>query len=226
MDVFFLSYRESNCETNWQRVLELHPNAIRIHGVSGIDKVHMLCDSISSSEYFWTVDGDNYLLMKLEHTEKIENDLLMFSAIDPLSNASTFLGGVKLWKKNAMNPDALQMGDFSLNATPNKKTIEKNFSISKYNQSPFDAWKTAFRHCVKLTSILLANRPNAKNIDHYLKIWSESNHSVAENSQWAYNGYVDALEYTATHKGNKSELLKINDYDWLSNMFNEKYGTS
>ena len=226
MDVFFLSYRESNCETNWQRVLELHPNAMRIHGVSGIDKVHMLCDSISSSEYFWTVDGDNYLLMKLEYTEKIENDLLMFSAIDPLSNTSTFLGGVKLWKKNAMNADALQMGDFSLNATANKKTIEKNFSISKYNQSPFDAWKTAFRHCVKLTSILLANRPNAKNINHYLKMWSQSNHSAAENSQWAYNGYVDALEYTATHKDNKSELLKINDYAWLSNMFNEKYETS
>ena len=226
MDVFFLSYRESNCETNWQRVLELHPNAMRIHGVSGIDKVHMLCDSISSSEYFWTVDGDNYLLMKLEYTEKIENDLLMFSAIDPLSNTSTFLGGVKLWKKNAMNADALQMGDFSLNATANKKTIEKNFSISKYNQSPFDAWKTAFRHCVKLTSILLANRPNAKNINHYLKMWSQSNHSAAENSQWAYNGYLDALEYTATHKDNKSELLKINDYAWLSNMFNEKYETS
>lgn len=226
MDVFFLSYRESNCETNWQRVLELHPNAMRIHGVSGIDRVHILCDSISSSEYFWTVDGDNYLLMKLEYTEKIENDLLMFSAIDPLSNTSTFLGGVKLWKKNAMNADALQMGDFSLNATTNKKTIEKNFSISKYNQSPFDAWKTAFRHCVKLTSILLANRPNAKNINHYLKMWSQSNNSVAENSQWAHNGYVDALEYTAIHKDNKLELLKINDYDWLSNMFNKKYETS
>ena len=61
-NIFFISFNESNQETNWARVLDLHPDAIRLHGIKGIDKVNLACNELCSTENFWTVDGDNWLL--------------------------------------------------------------------------------------------------------------------------------------------------------------------
>jgi hypothetical protein len=226
MDIFFISFREFNCEENWMNLLEFHPNAKRLHGIPGINNVHIACDEFSKTEYFWTVDGDNFLTEELIYKDRIDTDLLMFKAIDPLFESPTLLGGVKIWKKGSIIEKTMSSGDFTLNATKNKKVIEKCFSITKYNDSAFDAWKTAFRHCVKLTSVLFRNRPNAKNIDVYLERWKNSKTSVAKNSQWAYHGYSDALNYTKKYDNNLKELEKINDYDWLKNYFEILYESS
>ena len=175
MDIFFISYKEFNQEKNWLRVLELHPNSHRLHGIKGIDKVHLLCNQISNSPYFWTIDGDNYLLEKLEYKKDFDVDLIMFHALDPLTKLPTGLGGVKLWRKNSIINPNMNKGDFSLNATKNKKVItDQILSITQYNCSPFDAWKTSFRHCVKLMSDIFRSRPNAKNIETYLTHWESS----------------------------------------------------
>ena len=65
MDIFFMSFRESNAEENWLRTKELHPKAIRLHGIQGIDQIHLLCNQLSKTEFFWTIDGDNYLTKPL-----------------------------------------------------------------------------------------------------------------------------------------------------------------
>ena len=49
MNVFFMSYNESNCETNWKKILSFHPNAIRLHGIQGIDKVHNTADNLATT---------------------------------------------------------------------------------------------------------------------------------------------------------------------------------
>lgn len=226
MDVFFISFRETNCEKNWNNLLTYHPDAKRVHGVVGINLAHLACEEQSTTEYFWTVDGDNYLTEKLIYEMPIEHDLLMFNAVDPLNEKLTVLGGVKLWRKGSIKEKTMERGDFTLNATANKQVIDRCFSITKYNDSPFDAWKTAFRHCVKLSSVIFKNRPNAKNIDTYLERWKSSEYSEAKNSQWAFCGYLDALEYTAKFNSDIEQLLKINDYDWLENYFGHLYETS
>jgi hypothetical protein len=187
--------------------------------------VHLTCETLSTTDYFWTVDGDNFLTEGLTYNENINTDLLMFKAIDPLYNDLTLLGGVKLWKKGSIIEKTMSKGDFSLNATAQKQVIEKSYSITKFNDSPFDAWKTSFRHCVKLTSVLFRNRPNAKNIDLYLNRWKGTNTLDKKNSQWSYNGYLDAVDYTAKFDGNIDKLNLINNYDWLENYFKEQYGT-
>ena len=226
MDIFFISFKESNCEDNWKRLLEYHPDAIRLHGIVGINNVHLACEHIAKSDYFWTVDGDNFVTEKLIYRDPIDWDLLMFKAVDPLHDTLTLLGGVKLWKKGSMIEKTMQKGDFTLNATAKKRVIEKSYSITRYNDSPFDAWKTSFRHCVKLSSVLFRNRPNAKNIDTYLEQWKNSQDSKEKNSLWAYRGYVDALAYTEKFDNNLEELLKINDYEWLENYYRKNHGSS
>ena len=218
MDIFFISFRESNSETNWIRLKELHPTAVRLHGIKGIDKVHLLCEQLSESEYFWTVDGDNWITRPLINHNSITSDLVMFSAIDPLDNSPTLLGGVKLWRKGSIINKEIN-GDFSLNATNKKVTSTEIYSITKYNDSPYDAWKTSFRHCVKLMSVLFKDRPNAKNIDSYLNRWKACQYKSDLNSNWAYQGYLDAHRYVELFDHKLLELNKINNYDWLETYF-------
>jgi hypothetical protein len=57
----FLSYDEPNCESNYQHLLTLNPNALRIHGVKGSDSAHKAVANLVKD--FATnviiVDGDN-----------------------------------------------------------------------------------------------------------------------------------------------------------------------
>lgn len=225
-DIFFISFKESNCEENWDRVKYLHPMAIRLHGIQGIDKVHNTCDMLCSNEYFWTVDGDNYLTNVLNWDNPINHDLLMFKATDPIHKNLTLLGGVKLWKKGSIINKDMSKGDFSLNATKSKIVLDYSFSETRYNSSPYDAWKTAFRHCVKLMSIIFRSRPNAKNIDSYIEQWKDCINVPALNSNWCYQGYLDAVEYVKVYDNNIEHLNYINDYEWLDCFFKDKHGAS
>ena len=224
MDIFFISYRESNAEENWLRVKSLHRDAIRIHGVSGIDRIHLACNSLATTEFFWTVDGDNSLTQRLVWVEPIDVDLLMFKAIDPLSDETTSLGAVKLWRRDSFINKDMSKGDFTLNATATKRVVDDVFSVTAYNASKFDAWKTSFRHCVKLLSVILSTRRSADNINMYLDRWRATKHCYAENAGWAYQGYLDAVRYVERYDNNMVELNKINDYDWLQQYFEDSHG--
>jgi hypothetical protein len=223
-DVFFISFNESNQEINWQRVQELHPNAVRLHGIRGIDRVHLLCNELASTERFWTVDGDNWLLEKMYYKQSERDaDLLLFHALDPVTKRWTKLGGVKLWKKDTIVNKDMSKGDFCLNAVETKHSPLKIFSRTDYNATRYEAWKTAFRHCVKLLSPILGDRPYAESAKQYLEGWKkcQSLDNGENNAQWCYRGYLDAEEFVADPN---LDLSKINDYTWLKTTFESKYG--
>jgi hypothetical protein len=221
-NIFFISFNESNQEINWARVLELHPAAMRIHGVTGIDRVHLACNDLCSTEWFWTVDGDNWLLEELVWDVENPADLLMFNALDPITNLPTNLGGVKLWKKDSIINKDMSKGDFCLNATAKKMSLRKVFSRSDYNSTAYEAWKTAFRHCVKILSPIFKSRPGLSYADAYLEQWKScvALDNGTNNAEWAYQGYLDAVEYVADDTNN---LHNINNYTWLTNYFNEQH---
>jgi hypothetical protein len=222
-DIFFISYQEANCESNWQRLKQRHPHAKRIHGIRGIDRVHLACNSLATTQFFWTVDGDNLVVEDLVYTETITTDLVMFRAYDPLVQGDTSsLGAVKLWRKDSFINTDMSKGDFTLNAVKTKTMSDKVLSISQYNASPFDTWRAAFRHCVKLLSVILRDR-SASNREMYLERWRKAQHSPAPFAKYAYRGYLDAVEYVKQYDDNMTELNKINDYQWLDNYFKDRY---
>ena len=224
-DIFFISFREHNKEENWQRLLSVHPAACRVHGIKGIDRIHLACDQLATTEYFWTIDGDNWLMNPLSYSSP-ESDLTMFKAVDPLQHNLTLLGGAKLWRTGSIVNRDMSKGDFSLNATKTKQVIDLAFTETRYNSSAFDAWKTSFRHCVKLMSVIFRNRPNAKNIDTYIEQWKSCSTLTGLNANWSYQGYLDARDYVDLFDNDLIQLNMINDYDWLAQYFREKHGTS
>jgi hypothetical protein len=222
-NIFFISFNESNQEVNWARVLELHPDAIRIHGVTGIDRVHLACNDLCNTEWFWTVDGDNWLLEELIWDVETPADLLMFNALDPITNLPTNLGGVKLWKKDSIINKDMSKGDFCLNATAKKISLRKVFSRSDYNSTNYEAWKTAFRHCVKILSPIFKSRPGLSYADAYLEQWKSCStlDNGTNNAVWAYRGYLDAVKYVEDVDNN---IHNINNYKWLKNYFYAQHG--
>jgi len=224
-DIFFISYTESNCESNWLRLLEFHPKARRLHGITGIHRAHIAANSLCETPFFWVIDGDNYLFQPLEYAESITVDLLMFHTVDPLSTDTTALGAPKLWRRDSFINHDMSKGDFTLFSVKTKKVIPHTFSINQYNVTAWEAWKTSFRHCVKLLSpILGTSDPRyATNINKYLENWRSTKHSMGQNSEWAYCGYLDAEEWVNHCDGNMDELNLINDYRWLENYWREKY---
>ena len=218
-NIFFISFNESNQETNWARVLDLHPDAIRLHGIKGIDKVHLACNELCSTENFWTVDGDNWLLEELIWDVGVPADLLLFNALNGLP---TNLGGVKLWKKDSIINKDMSKGDFCLNATAKKMSLRKVFSRTDYNNTAYEAWKTAFRHCVKLLSSIFKSRLSLNYADEYLEQWKRCDtlDNGVNNARWAHQGYLDAVEYV---EDTANDIHNINNYQWLKNYFNERY---
>lgn len=224
-DIFFISFAEFNCEHNWLRLIEFHPNAKRIHGIVGIDRAHIACNNLSTTKYFWTVDGDNYLLKPLTLDHIPELDLIMFKSLDPFTKNTTGLGAVKLWRKDSFINTDMSKGDFCLNAVKDKTIIDHYFSISNYNLNKYDCWKTAFRHCVKLQSKILNNRSDANSLDKYIEDWQNTKTSTEQNAAWAYQGYLDSVEYIKLVNDDFTQLNKINNYEWLANYYKQKYET-
>jgi hypothetical protein len=213
-DVFFICYDESNREENWQRVLEFHPNAKRIDAVKGINNSHIMCNELSTTSHFWTVDGDNWLLEELNHTETKDEDLIFYTAIDCIDKSVSTIGAVKLWKKNSIiNPD-MSKGDFCKNATKNSAVILKSLSIHKYDATPYEAWRHTFRHCVKCFAGILPREALVVYLSNVMKHKRLNQHS--------YRGYLDAKEYVKICNGDFNKINLINDYDWLKSKCSEE----
>ena len=210
-DVFFICYDESNREENWQRVLQFHPNAKRIDAVKGISNSHMMCNELSTTSHFWTVDGDNWLLEGLNENETTGEDLIFYTAIDCIDESVSTIGAVKLWKKNSIINADMSKGDFCKNATSTSVAVQKTLSIHKYDVTPYEAWRHTFRHSVKCFAGILPRDALIVYLSHVMKHKKLNQHS--------YRGYLDAKEYVEHCDGDFNKINLINDYDWLPSIW-------
>ena len=212
-DIFFISFKESNADVNWQRLKKLHPNAIRIQGIPSISGAHLKCNELSTTDKFWTVDGDNWVLESLPKEISLDVDLVYFNALDPIDGTTSSAGGVKLWKKNSIINIDMSKGDFCKFATKNSFVVQKTLSEHRYNATPYETWRHSFRHMVKCFSGVIPLDKLEFNVNilerhRYLNIWS-------------YRGYLDAKKYVAKCDGDFKKINLINDYNWLDCYFLE-----
>ena len=61
-DVVFISFEEPNADENFARLLTFAPHAKRVHHVEGEYNAYMAALRIASTPYFFTVDGDSWIL--------------------------------------------------------------------------------------------------------------------------------------------------------------------
>jgi hypothetical protein len=99
--------------------------------------------------------------------------------------------------------------DFTLDSAHEVVPIPSG--IADYAHTPWMAWRTAFRECIKLR----ASQPNVEN-EYRLNRWLGPIPVALPNSEWSRWGAEDAIEYWESVGGDLEQLRKSYDWEWLA----------
>ena len=80
--------------------------------------------------------------------------------------------------------------------------------VAHYNETPWMAWRTAFREVLKLRASL----PDVEN-EYRIKQWLSVDHG---RGQWSKKGAEDAVEYYDEVNGDFDALKKSYEWEWLA----------
>jgi hypothetical protein len=135
-------------------------------------------------------------------------------------------GGVKLLPRTSVlkkfnNYDKIDRPDMTTSISRNYEPIMVVSNITKFNTSEFNAWRSAFRECAKLSSKIINGQIDT-DTEHRLDIWTSVGMD-REYGLYAIDGAIEGKKYGLTYSDDNYMLLKINDYSWLKDRFEEKY---
>jgi len=152
-DILFLSYDEPDRETNWQKLSARFPRARHIHGIKGIWRAHKACADAATTESFFVVDGDATVLdsfnFQFETTRALDECVFVWRSINPVNGIVSGFGGIKLFPKTAFDDESDGL-DMTIDLAKTFVPIPELGCITRFNASPFTAWRGAFRECAKL----------------------------------------------------------------------------
>lgn len=220
-DMFFISYNETNAEENWKKLLEKFPDSKRIHGVKGIHNAHIEAANRSTTSMFWVIDGDSQIVKDFNFDYIVDpwdkDAVFVWKSQNPINELSYGNGGVKLLpKKLTMKLDTSSI-DMTTSISKKFNPIDKISNITMFNIDPFNTWKSAFRECVKLSSKII-NSQNDIETETRLNVWC----TVGIDrpfGEYAIKGANAGKEFGTKYINDKTELSKINDWEWLENEF-------
>lgn len=217
LDIVFISYDEPNADKNWERLLEKAPYAKRINGVKGILNAHKAAAELVDTDMFYVVDADAWVTDDWQFDFQpgmYDRDCVyVWNSRNPFNSTTYGYGGIKLFPTSKVKKTVKWGTDLTLSIGKKLKVINAVSNITMFNSSEFNTWRSAFRECAKLYT--------QSTDESYEKIndWLDINQSV-EYAEWALKGAEQGIEYAK----NNLNISKVNDYDWLKNMFEELNG--
>lgn len=226
LDIIFISYNEPTADKNFENLKLRFPYAQRVHGVTGIHQAHIAAAKLAFTKMFWVVDGDAEIVDTFDFSyrpsEWDEDCVHVWRSLNPINNLQYGYGGVKLLpRKLTLNMD-VSKPDMTTSISTKFKPIKEISNITKFNTDPYNTWKSAFRECVKLSSKIIDRQKNDET-EKRLDIWC----SVGEDKEfgeYALDGARTGRQYGEHHRGNLTEIYKINDFGWLRLEFDRRYG--
>ena len=219
-DIFFLSYNEPNAVTHWNALKRIAPTAKRIDNVSGIYSAHQACAKKCMTSHFFVVDADNDIthpdVFKFQIPEWDKKYVHLWYAQNAVNDLEYGWGGLKLFPKKlilANNPVGVDMTtSFEL------KIIPEVVSISRFNSSAYEAWRSGFREVAKLTVGVFQNQ-NIDENNERISIWTTTGMD-RQYGDWCIQGAKDGRAYAES----LADVSLVNDWGWLEAYYTEKYG--
>ena len=225
LDVFYISFDEMNCDANWERIRDLHPNAKRVHGVVGFDKVHRVCALSTETRRFVTIDGDNWVNdgtfdYQLDDTN-IEDVCFSFKSRNIINNLEYGNGGIKVWDRDTFlssrTHENANTTDFYWDIR--YWQVDYHASTTVNNCTPYQAWRAGYREGIKMSYIDAAPPDDFikqwKSIFRFnlsrLSVWSSVGRDI-DNGIWAVLGARQAISDLISKE---IEHTCINDYKWF-----------
>lgn len=240
MDVFYISYDEPQKEDFWQNISHRIPHTQRVDGVHGFHAAHKKCAELSTTDRFFTIDGDTLLADKFWNLQIpkhiLESDyVLSWSSRNNLNGLSYGNGGVKNWRRTSLlnskthedSADERSSVDFCFSM--HYYQMPEELSTSHMTYSPFQAFRAGFREGIKMAlagGLKIKEEPlkdifyqkiHISNVER-LKIWCSVG-SDEQNGLWAIYGARKGLSYL--YLENQDHAL-IRDYDWFKSYWSDK----
>ena len=234
VDFIYISYDEEYADEGYKKLLETLPSAGRVHGVKGIANAWKKAADIAENEYFITMDADTELLPSFSFSiqDFKENDerIHVWRSLNPVNGLIYGHGSIHMFPKKLVqeftNTDVV---DFTLNVgTKGFNIQEECATVTKFNRSPYLAWRAAFRETSKLasqTNMYVGTSNEWINNDpvsmHRLFIWC----SIGMDAEYGEDCILGARQgalHGFKNKDNPEKLAKVGDYDFLKNHYNSQ----
>jgi hypothetical protein len=204
------------------------PNAKRVHGVKGIHAAHKKAAEQSDTDMFWVVDADSIVTDSFNFDFRIpfydaagKTTVYVWESINPVNGLVYGYGGVKLLPKKLV----LEMDENGVDMTTSIsrffKPVKTISNINSFNTDPFNTWKSAFRECCKLSSRII-NRQDDNETQQRLQSWKTKGEG-RRYGNFAIEGAIAGSEYGEKYSNDLDTLAKINDFDFLKDLFEEQY---
>jgi len=228
LDVFFISCGEPTADLHWARVLERAPHAQRIDGVVGIYAAHCRAAELATTDMFWVVDADAWLLdaWRFDYQPSIwdRHCAHIWHSRNALNDLEYGYGGVKLLPTQLLKDSWMWAGlDMTTELFKDLRVISVVSNETRYNTDEFSTWRSAFRECVKLT-IRLHNNPSDWRTRDLLKAWQDRDYNRPYSSE-AIRAALEAEQWVNDiyeQDGPLDQLLYINDREWLRSQYYEQ----
>ena len=213
-DIVFLSYDEKNAQENYEVLLKSFPYAKRVHGVEGIMNAKRKAAEICNTPYFYIVFAKTVIHedFKFDYQpDWLSNPKnYIFHAYNPVLDYSYGHGSITLFDTNWIA--TVKDEDLGLDIiTSHEHEVIPVVSCVNVFDSPFGAWRTAFREVYKLCA------SDTVEDKYRLKLWTTKDNT--EFGEYSKQGALRGVE-----QYNKiQDDFNINDWKWLRKQFDLWY---
>jgi len=215
LDIVFIDNGEPNADANFAHLnsatYTLENRLHRSSGVTGRVAAYCAAAELSKTPWFFAV------FAKLEINPNFdwrwqpdrlqESKHYIFHALNPVNGLVYGHQAMIAYNKQLVLTNTAEGLDFTLDQA--HEVVPILSGTAHYNDTPWMAWRTAFRECIKLKASL----PDVEN-EYRLNRWCANGEGA--NAQWSSTGAQDALEYYDAVGGDFAELKKSYDWAWLA----------
>lgn len=219
VDIVFLAYDEPNADENLAKLRARFGERVwEVRGVKGIDRAHLRCSQVSTTDWFYVVDGDNEVSsdFHFDYFPKVGEDRFVhvwMSRNGLVPELVYGYGGVKLFRKEFFKQLKFEHLDFSTKLAAGVKYHSGVASTTRFNSDELRTWRATFR---EVTKLLLSGSEEAKT---RLELWRKLDRSQPF-ALAALQGIQQAEAFVSS--GDLALIAElVNDFDKLSDLWSK-----
>ena len=215
-DVVFISYEEPNADENFARLLKFAPHAKRVHHVEGVYNAWTQAAGLCETPFFFLVEGDNWILDGFEFREPQppqERGIFMWRSRNAVNGLELLNGCVKYLDREMVFSMDKNAVDLFMSMNGVRRLVDQVASETRFNTSPFLAWRCGFRECTKFVTGMV----KVPTITDIIRTWQNVGRR-AQYGEWCMLGSRMGAEFGRRYAGT-AHLRKVNDIAWLKAEF-------
>jgi hypothetical protein len=221
LDIVFIDNCEPTADDNYKQLGESASLGWinRIHRSSGINgrvAAYRAAAELSTTPWFFAVFAKLQVEKKFDwawQPDRLQEPKhYIFHAYNPITALTYGHQAIIAYNRQLVLTNTAPGLDFTLDQA--HEVVPVLSGVAMYNATPWMAWRTAFRECIKLKHSL----PDVEN-EYRLSQWLSNNRTfrnLLQHSEWSVRGAEDAVEYYEQVNGDFVELKKSYDWEWLA----------